>query len=128
MNLNQIMTATTTLSLLILPLVTSANTYQYVNTSGNLQTIEASTPGAAISNASNIAYNSGVIAGTISAIGGSYEPVTNSSGSNLYQFVDMQGNVKSIYANSASLAIANAVNIALHSGVILVTSSTMITN
>jgi len=47
---------------------------------------------------------------------------------NIYQYIDSGGNVQSIQANSPSEALATAPNLGLHSGVILVTNNTSLTN
>jgi hypothetical protein len=92
-----------------LPFAAFASTYDYVNTSGNVETITATTPDAAIAAASDIAQHSGVAldSGTIVVVGNS-----------LYEYVDINGNLDTIQAASANAALAMATHIASHSGVL----------
>jgi hypothetical protein len=46
--------------------------------------------------------------------------VVSSSGANLYMYVTVSGSLATIRANSPAEALANAVNIASNSGVVLV--------
>lgn len=102
--------------------VSAQEAYQYINTSGELQTIVAETPTQAIANAYNIAPTSGVL--LVGGIGGG-DPVTTPTYSGyFYQFVNTSGNIGSVYASSPEAAINTATNIAQHSGVIYVNSAT----
>jgi len=126
MKIKQITTTLAVLSILALPVVSSANTYQYIDSGGMIQSTQASNPSEALATAYNIGLHSGVVLTTVDGIGGSYEsPTVNTSGS-FYQFVDVNGNIQSINAVSASVALATAYNIGLHSGVVLVTNSTTV--
>jgi len=101
---------------------TFAATYLYVNTSGNLQGIEANNPTEAIATASNIATHSGVLlvngtsAPTYYGIGG----VVLSATSNTYLYIDTSGNARTVFANNPEEAIAIAPDRAVHSGVVLI--------
>lgn len=98
----------------------SAETYLYVNTSGQLASYEANTAQAAINQPTDIAYNSGVI------LVSEYEDLTdtdttvtqNTGGENRYAYVSANGNLLYVMADSASAAINSATNIADNSGVI----------
>jgi hypothetical protein len=131
MKINKITATLAVLTMLVLPTVSFANTYLYVDSGGRLQSMQANSSTEALATAPNIKFNSGVMlvsAGEfIGGIGGSFESPVNLSGT-FYQFVDVNGNIQSINAGSSAEALANAVNIAPNSGVILVTSSTSLTN
>lgn len=98
-----------------------AATYHYVNTSGNIQSVEANSPTEAIAIAPNRTPHSGVMlfsgtALTTTNVGGN----TSSTGSNLYMFVDANGNLQTVMANNPNEAMTTALNIGVHSGVMLV--------
>ncbi|MDP3880698.1 MAG: hypothetical protein Q8Q32_00760 [bacterium] len=97
--------------------------YAYVDVSGNVRTVVASSAAEALVIAPNRAPNSGVVlVGQASVSSGSVLGATTvvSSGANLYMYVDISGNVRTVMANSAAEAFAKAVNIAPNSGVALV--------
>lgn len=124
MNKTQIISSFVALSLLILPAVSLANTYQYVNTTGNLQNVQAADATTALATAPNLAVHSGVMqitAGTPVVNGENTYPNANS----FYQFIDVNGTVQSINAVSVASALT-APGIAPHSGVILVTTNTQL--
>lgn len=129
MKVTQTVTALMLLTVVVLPTVSLASTYQYVDNAGKIQSVEANSSSQALAIAPNIAPHSGVILGKIANTGTTYDPgtTTNTSGS-FYQYVDVNGNVQSVNAPNASTALATAPNISPHSGVILVTSNTKITN
>jgi hypothetical protein len=116
----------TLLALLVLPAVSFASVYQYIDTSGNLQSIDVPNSTTAIATAPNIAQNSGVRLGLLYGTGGSSVPVT--VGSSYYQYINTSGNLESIDAPNSTTAIATAPNIAQKSGVILVNSDLRLTN
>jgi len=126
MKINQITTTLVALAMLVLPAVSSANTYQYIDSGGRLQSTQANSSNEALATANNIALHSGVVLVSVEGIGGNYEPTTTNTTGNFYQFVDKNGNVQSVNAMNSSVALATAPNIALHSGVILVTNSTTV--
>lgn len=127
MNLKQLTTVFGAFALLLAPTASFASTYQYIGTDGDLHSVEASSASSALSLATNLALHSGVILvgsdGRISETDGT----VRMSGT-FFQYVDTSGNLQSIDAGNASIAIAKAPNIALHSGVILVTNTTKLTN
>ena len=108
--------------LVVLPITTFASTYQYVNTDGNVQSIVANSPSEALL-AYNIGANSGVILASNSNVSVSTSPVVvttvNSFGSNTYMYVNTNGNVQTINANSPAEALL-AYNIGAHSGVMAI--------
>lgn len=126
MNTKKISTVLALVGILALPATSLANTYHYISNSGTLQSVQADTPVMAISVAPNIAYNSGVQLATRGGVGGDGSGVFTNTAGNHYQFVDARGNLQSINAVNASVALSIAPNIAPTSGVILVNSSTMI--
>jgi len=100
-----------------MPAVASAATYAYVNTSGSLSYVAASSPDEAFLRATNRNPNSGVmlVSGTISTP----TQVVPLSG---YVYVNTAGKVVQISATSATEAFAKANDIAPHSGVMPVDS------
>lgn len=114
----------------------TAATYQYVNTSGSLQIVEAPNSETAMAIAQNKAPRSGVMLISSSNIGGvggttviTVTPVTpttpmftviGGTGARTYSYVDNSGSVRMVMASDASTALRTAPNIAPHSGVMLV--------
>lgn len=98
----------------------SAETYLYVNTSGQLASYEANTAQAAINQPTNIASNSGVIlVSEYEDLADTDSTVTQTSdGESRYAYVTANGNLLYVMADSASMAINSATNIADNSGVI----------
>lgn len=98
----------------------NAETYLYVNTSGQLASYEANSAEAAINQPTDIAYNSGVI------LVSEYNDLTDtdttvtqpSEGEKRYAYVSVSGDLLYVMANSSSAAINSATNIADNSGVI----------
>lgn len=124
MNLHKIASTLTVLTLLSSPALAFANTYQYIDTNGDLQSIQAANASQAMATAPNLAVHSGVVLGIIGGTGGSSEPVDNGFSGSYYQYIDTNGNLQSTDAASASSALLNTPDIAPHSGVILVTNNT----
>lgn len=93
-----------------------AATYQYVNTTGSIQNVEADSASQALATAPNIAPNSGIMPYMVLTT-----VITNNVGSILpyvsYQYVDVFGQVQTTAASNSNQAFATAINIALHSGV-----------
>jgi len=107
---------------IVLPATSYAATYFYVNTAGSISRVEASNATGALSlSAPNRAVHSGVALDTgYLAVG---DPVTatvyGTGGATMYQYVDVNGNVRFVEADSPEMAIALAPNRAPHSGVIV---------
>jgi hypothetical protein len=99
------------LSVLFIPALTYASTYEYVNTSNGLQIVTANSAAEAFASASNIAPKSGVML-LSSTVGGS------TSTYSLYEYVNTSGTLSTIRAQSSAQAIAEATNIAPNSGTI----------
>jgi hypothetical protein len=129
MKIKQITTTLMALAILALPAISTANTYQYIDSGGRLQSTQSNSPNEALATAHNIGLHSGVVllsVGGVGGVGGNYEfPITNTSGS-FYQFVDTNGNIQNMNAINSMTALDTAYNIGLHSGVVLVTNSTMV--
>lgn len=102
-------------------------TYLFVNTSGNLQSIEANNPTEAMALATNKALHSGVMLVTGTSMPTTptptptpTNPTPTGTGLYTYMFVDTSGNLRTINANSPTEAMNLAPNKALHSGVMRV--------
>ena len=123
------------LTLTILGLTSSAfaATYQYVDTAGNLRSVEANSPEQALAIAPNIGIHSGVDLYSGTALN-STTYTGNYTGSGLasnqdtgvtynattYQYVNTSGQLQTIPATNAEQAFSLATNIAPKSGVIRV--------
>jgi hypothetical protein len=79
MNIKKLTTALVALALFVLPVVSLANTYQYADTAGRLQTVEANSSTEALVKAPNIGSHSGVMLLTSGGIVASYNPPTNNT-------------------------------------------------
>jgi len=102
--------------------VLNAATYQYVNTQGQLESISADSATEALRTASNLGSHSGVM--LVSNVTVQVVTTTsNGSNSNWYMYVNDSGVVITLSANSPAEAFAKAVNLATHSGVMLINSS-----
>jgi hypothetical protein len=112
------------IALVLVPAVSSANTYRFVDTSGNLRTVEANSFTHALATAHPLAYNSGV---WLVARNGSstivpptpptpIPPITSGTG-NYYLFVNTSGNLQGVWAPNSSVALATAYPLAIHGGV-----------
>ncbi len=102
--------------------VSAQQVYQYVTSSGMMQTVVAENPTQAIATAYNIGAHSGVM--LLGGLGGAdftYYPNNNNY---FYQFVNTSGTISSMYASSPTNALNTATNISEHSGVIYVNSAT----
>jgi hypothetical protein len=91
-----------------LPFAALASTYDYVNTSGSLQSVVADTASQAFALATNIAEHSGVALDM-----GSFAATSDPT----YEYVDLSGNIEIVRAIDAAQALSAATNIAPHSGV-----------
>lgn len=115
------------ITILAVPAVSLANTYQFIDTSGTLQNMEADTSAIALGTAPELAVHSGVMLAGEDGIGGlvlsanypSY-PSVNSGSDNYYLFVDTSGNLQGLWAANSSEALATAYQLGIHSGVVLV--------
>lgn len=61
MNTKRIVVTLVALAVLVVPVVSSANTYQYIDTSGQLQYVQADNSSQALASAYNIGIHSGVM-------------------------------------------------------------------
>ncbi len=110
--------------LLALPTASLAATYHYVNTSGEIQDTNAANAEQALAQAINIAPHSGVVldmgflnAGDSASLpGGTTTDANYPSGT--YQYINVNGDVKTVVAANASEALVAATGLALHSGVV----------
>lgn len=98
----------------------NAATYEYIDSSGNTKTTTANTGSEALLNAPNLAVNSGVI---LVDQNNNTTYTYQSSNATQYGYVNSSGVITSITANTATQALANAINISAHSGVILLNST-----
>ena len=111
------------IAMIALPAVSFASTYQFIDTSGNLQSMEAANSSIALNTAYQLGVHSGVVLVDEGGIGGlvlpSDDPSTNSGNDNYYQFIDTSGNIKGLWASSPSVALNTAYQLGIHSGVVL---------
>ncbi len=101
------------------PTFSYAATYAYVNQSGQVNTVVASTPAQAIALAYNISAHSGVMlidGSTGAVLGATYGTAT-------YAYVNQAGTVIAISANSSADAFAKAIGIDENSGVMLLNNT-----
>jgi hypothetical protein len=108
------------------PALSYGATYMYVNNAGQVNTVIADSPAMAIATAPGIAPHSGVaLVSNTGVIPVTPTPVTPPVTYNVmtYAYVNTSGIVVTISANSAASAYANAVNIAPHSGVMLLSNT-----
>lgn len=119
MNIRKIVTGFIVLTLLALPAVSMASTYQFVDTSGNVQSVEASSPQVALDTAHRLGIHSGVMlvgeGGTVT-----FTPTYNTGSDNYYEFIDTSGNIQGVWASSPTEALNTAHRLGVHSGVIFV--------
>jgi hypothetical protein len=120
-NLNLIVTSFVILSTFVVAGVASvseAATYLYVNDSGNVTSVDASSVSGAFTNSINIGTHSGVM-----LISNSNTVLPeNTSFDSRYVYVNDTGTVTEVDANSSSGAFTNSINIADRSGVMLIDS------
>ena len=103
-----------------------ASTYQYVNTAGAIQNVEADSASQALAMASNISPNSGVML-NMGLVLGAMTTTTSTLGNTgptvpymTYQYVNVSGQVQTIIASTSDQAFSIATNIAFNSGVMQV--------
>lgn len=104
--------------------IASAATYLYVTTSGDLSAVEADSAMEAINTAPNIASNSGVIMmDNYQALGDdsttASADVDTNSDDDTYAYVDQEGDVEYVEADSDSEALAESDNDAAHDSGVL---------
>lgn len=101
------------------PAIMFAATYNYVDVSGNVQTVVAGSASEAMADATNIHPRSGVAiaSGAFVDVGGSAEAPVVSGGTMTYQYVNTSGEIVDVEAMNALQAFDRAVNIAPRSGV-----------
>lgn len=108
-------------ALALLPTLSFAATYHYVNTSGEVAAVEAPNAHVALTLPDDIAPNSGVALDlgyleteTEAVIGFGY---SNSAGAEVYHYVNALGYTDTVVAPDAQTALMIAPNIAINSGV-----------
>ncbi len=121
-------------AVVIVPAVSLAAQYHYVDTTGTVRTITADNATQAFALAVNIAPHSGVAVDTGvldsgDSVNGSgsmntttvvvVPNMTHAPVPNLYHYIDITGTVRNVTASSPAEAFALAVNIAPHSGVVV---------
>lgn len=107
------------MALLLLPGVSMANTYHFIDTSGNLQSMKANSSSIALDTAYQLGIHSGVMLVREGySIPSTYIPTTGSG--NYYHFIDTSGNLQGMWAVSSSVALNTAYQLGIHSGVMLV--------
>jgi len=112
------------IALVLVPAVSSANIYKFVDTSGNLRSVEANSSTQALAIAYPLAYNSGVwlverngSSTTVPPIPTTPIPPISSGTGNYYLFVNTSGNLQGVWAPNSSVALTTAYPLAPHSGV-----------
>lgn len=131
MNITKIILTLAVFSILVIPAVSMATTYQYISTRGDILSLLASSPQVALATAPNLALHSGVKSVGVDGPIGDSKVVVNTpvnTSTTFYQYIDINGNVRSINASNATVALNTAPNLGVHSGVILVTDITKLTN
>lgn len=105
------------------PALSYASTYAYVNQSGQVNTVVADTAAGAIATAPGISANSGVmlVANSTGAVLGAN--TSNTYGVTTYAYVNQDGTVVTVSANTSALAFANSFNIGDNSGVMLLSNT-----
>ena len=119
-------------SMLVVPAISLAATYHYVNVNGQVSDVSAANANQAFALATDIAPHSGVAidTGTINAGdtvvpagSGASAPTVAGASAATYQYVNVNGQVKTVAAANAASAFALATDIAPHSGVVSVAAS-----
>ena len=119
MKTNTMLTGLLATALLALPAVSLADTYHFIDTSGNMQSMEAGSPAEALATAPHLGIHSGVM---LIGQGGSNARISMNSTNfgHFYHFIDTNGDLQGMWAASASVALATAPHLGIHSGVMLV--------
>lgn len=103
---------------LIFPVFAYASTYAYINTSGNMTYTQANSSADALATAPNLAVHSGVMLVTV----GGTTVEGNIAQQSGYLYINASGIVTFVSADSSAEAFADSLNIATHSGVMLISS------
>lgn len=107
------------MALLLLPAISMANTYHFIDTSGNRQSMEANNSSIALATAYQLGINSGVMmmekGDSVVVI-----PIVTTGSGNYYHFIDTSGNLQGMWAANSSIAIGTAHQLGIHSGVMMV--------
>lgn len=111
-------TAIALLTLLVLPATSLANTYQFIDSSKNLQSVEANNPTTALETAYQLGIHSGVMLVKEGAVTLSTSANTTGS-SDYYRFIDTSDDMQGLWAINPSTALETAYQLGVHSGVIL---------
>lgn len=98
--------------------IADANTYDFINTSGQRVSVTADTSGEALRTAFNLGLHSGVIL-VDNNTGNSNQPVAG-QGVYLYEFINTSGQIGTVRANTPQEALNTAYQLGVHSGVIRV--------
>lgn len=111
------------LALLSLPAVSLASTYDFIDTSGNRQSVEANSFAEALDTAHELGIHSGVVLmGEETLVSASVNTTNTTNSGNFYQFIDTSGNLQGVWAENSSVALATAHELGIHSGVVLVSN------
>jgi hypothetical protein len=107
------------MTVLVLPGISMANTYQFIDTGGSLQSVQADNSSTALNTAYQLGIHGGVM---LTGMGNLFLPtsVNNTGTGNYYQFVDTNGNLQGVWAANSLEELATAYRLGIHSGVIFV--------
>lgn len=98
-----------------------ANTYQFINTSGELKSFTANSSDEALRTAYQLAVHSGVRLVSDNNVNNDFVVDNNNvvygQGSNLYQYINTSGELSTVRANTPEEAIRTAYQLGAHSGV-----------
>ncbi|MGM0482573.1 MAG: hypothetical protein ACQEP6_01760 [Patescibacteria group bacterium] len=96
-----------------------ANTYHFIDTGGNLQSVEADNASVALETAHELGIHSGVMlvkdADTIAT-----DPVADIGSGNYYHFIDTSGDLQGMWAVNSTVALETAHELGINSGVMLI--------
>lgn len=125
----KILTGSAGILALVLPIITFGATYHYVDVNGDVQQVEANSAAEALTKPTDIAANSGVaidrdiiqpgMSINDNTVNNTSVPTMSTTGMTTYQYVDVNGNIKSVEAYTAAEALTKPNDIALHSGVMV---------
>ena len=108
------------LTLFVLPAITQASTYHFVDTSGNLQSMQADNSNNALNTAPRLGVYSGVMLMNHNSTTSTpfvFNSINTSGSGNYYYFVDTSGNLQGLWATSFTDALNRAHQLGAHSGV-----------
>ena len=107
------------MGLLLLPGVSMANTYHFIDTSGNLQSMSADSSSIALDTAYQLGIHSGVmLVEDVESIPST--PVETTGTGNYYHFIDTSGNLQGMWAVNSTVALDTAHQLGIASGVMMV--------